>query len=678
MSSPVTFAVDAEGVGWIVFDDPASRANVFTPLVFAALDAAITALAAQPVRAVVVLSAKERFFAAGADLEWLAQLSDEGAATDFSRLGQRTFQRVADCRVPVICAVHGAAAGGGCELALACHWRICSDAPASRIGLPETRLGVIPAWGGGVRLPRLLGAEVALQHILKGQLLPAADALAAGLVDEVVPAADCRARARAAALRMAAQGVPSRPVHPVPGEAWFAALRKKTATRTRRRQPALLAVIDVVQEGAARENATAFEIEAGHFGQVAASSVGKNMLYAYCLGDAARKRTLLGWFDAGATALAPPQTIGVVGAGVMGSGIAQWCAARGHRVILNDSSQEALQRGLAVVRGLFDEAVNRGKLLPDAAHQAMSGLRSTTELADFAKCDLVIEAIVENLAAKQALFSELSRIVGPDTLLASNTSALPIEEIAGHVPNPARTLGLHFFNPVSRLPLVELIVGRHTSAAAAGQGLAFVKALGKSPAICRSSPGFLVTRVLFFYLNAACQLWERGVSTAAIDRALRAWGWPMGPMRLIDEVGVDVTDFIFGEMAHYFPERFQGAKICRQMLETGLKGRKNGASSGFYSYAGGKELSNPAMTQFAPEGGVSGGAGVRRPRQIHEYLMGVMIDEAKRCLAENVVKTSGEVDFALLSGAGFPAFRGGLLRYAQSIGAFADGQLGST
>jgi 3-hydroxyacyl-CoA dehydrogenase/enoyl-CoA hydratase/3-hydroxybutyryl-CoA epimerase len=659
MTTPVTHTVDADGIGWITFDDPAARANVLNPATFAALASALTVLESAPVRVVVVRSAKERIFIAGADLRWLTQLPDAAAAAAVSRDGQAVMQRLAGFKVPVVCAVHGAAAGGGFELALACHWRIASDASATQLGLPETSLGTIPGWGGCVRLPRLIGVQPALEHLLKGQLIPAAEARRAGMVDEVVPAAELAARARAAALRLAAEGVPARPAPAPPDAAWLDGLKLKTEAKTRGQNPALGRVIDVVAHGRSLPVAEALTVEAEIFGEVMTSAICRNLVHAFFLRDGAKKRTLAGWFAEAPATLPPIRKVGVVGAGVMGSGIAQWCAARGFAVVLHDSQPAALDRAQTVMAGLFAEAVKRGKLTESGAAAARARITWGADLAACADCDLVIEAVIENVATKQKLFSELAAVVRPDALLASNTSALPIEEIAGHVPNPARTLGIHFFNPVSRMPLVELILGRETAAASAGAALGLVKTLGKSPVICRSSPGFLVTRVLFFYLNEACRLWEEGVPTEALDTAMRDWGWPMGPMRLIDEVGVDVTDFIFGEMAHYFPERFQATAICARLLAAGLKGRKNGASSGFYAYADRKETVSPEMAKFAP-----GKTSAMDAATIAGRLMGVMLAEARRCLDEGVVKTPEDVDFALLSGAGFPAFRGGLMRWA--------------
>jgi 3-hydroxyacyl-CoA dehydrogenase/enoyl-CoA hydratase/3-hydroxybutyryl-CoA epimerase len=665
MNAPVTFSLDADGVGWILFDRPGSRANTFDPATQAALADALTALGNSGARAAVVTSAKERIFIAGADLHWLAALPDPDTAAAFARAGQALFQRLAALRIPVVCAIHGACAGGGYELALACHWRVAGDAPETRIGLPETGLGTIPGWGGCVRLPRLIGAANALDHILRASLLPAPAALAAGLVDEVVPPAELREHARAVALRLAANGPPARPAPPPPPPGHFEALRQATRAKLRSHQPAPLLVIDVVEQTAGLDITAALELEARAFGGVTSGEVCKNLVAVFFLRDTAKKRTLEGWFPTVPDATPPTRRVGVVGAGVMGSGIAQALAAAGCEVVLRDVRPEFVARGLGVVRGLFDDAVRRGKLSADEAATGLARIRTTPAWDGFDVCDLVIEAIIEDVAAKRALFTELAGIVRPDTLLASNTSALPIEEIAGHVPHPERILGLHFFNPVSRMPLIELVLAHTTSAGTAARALALTRMLGKSPIIARSSPGFLTTRVLFFYLGEAVRLWEQGVPVPVLDGALRDFGWPMGPLRLIDEVGVDVTDLIFHELTRYFPDRFPTTTACGQLLAAGLPGRKNGAGHGFYTYREGREAVNEAAPRPAAVGSTQA---AHDPVAIRDRLMRVMIDEAVRCLEEGVVRSADDVDFALLTGAGFPAFRGGLLRHARNIG----------
>lgn len=352
--------------------------------------------------------------------------------------------------------------------------------------------------------------------------------------------------------------------------------------------------------------------------------------------------------------------IGVVGAGVMGSGIAQWCAARGYDVVLCDAQTAALTRADDIIRGLFAKAVQRGKLDETAASAGLARINRSVELTALAGSDLVIEAIVEDVTAKRELFTELAGLVRPGAVLASNTSALPIEEIAGQVPNPERTLGLHFFNPVSRMRLVELVRGPATGTVVVEALRHWVVGLGKEPVLCRSSPGFVVTRVLFFYLNAACGLAGQGVPVATIDRAMRDWGWPMGPMRLIDEVGVDVTNFIFGEMAQYFPTRFVRTALCADLLTAGFRGRKTGAIAGFYTYAGNAVMPNPAVETLLTRGALKTN-GDMTDAEIAARLMQVMRAEARRCVDEGVVADAADVDRAMTLGAGYPTSRGSLL-----------------
>ncbi|HEY0946112.1 MAG TPA: 3-hydroxyacyl-CoA dehydrogenase NAD-binding domain-containing protein [Opitutaceae bacterium] len=687
MTAPVTYSVDAAGVGWIIFDHPTARANVFNAPTLAALDTAITELTARPtLKGIVVCGAKDRIFIAGADLADLSNLSDAAEAAAYSVRGQKLLSRLQEMRVPVVAAIHGACAGGGTELALACHWRIATDAAATRIGLPEVGIGTIPGWGGCARLPRLIGAAAAAEHILNAQLISAAEAQRAGLVDELVSERVLKDRAAATVLRFAREGLPARGTMPSPPLGYFTELRRATLAKTRGRLPAPIAAIDAIAEGEGKTLLDALCLEARYFGEVTAGPVCKNLIHVFRLKDRAKKLTLDPWFGrpnktgaadaarirsaAGAaegrrSQAAPPHRgpgrIGVVGAGVMGSGIAQWLAARGHEVVLRDTDAAALKRGESVVRDLFEEAVRRNKLTPDEAQSGLQRVRAVGDWDGFARCDTVIEAVVEDVAVKQALLVELESVVRPETLIASNTSALPIEELSARMQHPGRMLGIHFFNPVSRMPLVELVLGRRTERAAAEAALALVRGLGKTPVVCCSSPGFLVTRVLFFYLNEAVLLWERGVSTTAIDTALTDYGWPMGPLRLIDEIGVDVTAFITGEMARFFPGRFTPATLSGRMNAAGLKGRKNGASSGFYRYDGRKEQPNTAMAALAPGQSVA-----MEPDKIVQHLMERMVAEARLCLAEGVAQTPDDIDLALLLGAGFPAWRGGLMHGAAS------------
>ncbi len=662
---PVTHSVDSEGIAWIVFDDPSARANTFTPAVFSALQAVLAAIAkpadsgSTAVKAIVITSAKEKIFLAGADLKWLGALPDATVAEQAAREGQAAFEELARSRVPVVCAIHGACAGGGYELALACAWRIASREPETKIGLPEVRLGLIPGWGGCTRLTRLIGAGPATEFILKASLIPAPVALTAGLVDEVVPQADLKTRAKAVALRLASEGVPVRQSPPSPAEGFFAQQRE-TATLRWPGQPAVTAAIAAVETGAPLALAEALSVEAKLFGSVAAGAVAKNLIRFFQLKEKARKTSPNDWFSPkpADTALPPFRTIGIVGAGVMGSGIAHWCAAYGFGVIMCDSSRPAIERGVAVIRELFADGVRRGKVTHEDAHRMTGGIGITTSLEDFEFCDLVIEAVVEDANIKRKVFAELSAITDPTCALASTSAVTPIEELAASVAHPERVIGLHFCNLVSRMPLLEIALSPNTSRATAERALGLARGLAKIPVLVRSSPGGFLTRIVAFYLNEACALWEQGSTVEMIDQAMRQWGWPMGPMRLIDEIGIDTTDAMFAGMEHYFPERFTRTKLCEQMMAASLLGRKNGVSTGFYEYTPEGEKPNPAVAIFRPpvEEKAPGFA-----RIIQDRLNTVLVDEVKRALKEGVVKTPADAELALLLGAGFPVFQAGLL-----------------
>lgn len=659
----VSFSIDDARVAWIIFDDLGSRANILSSSTRADFARVLGEAHAAKPKAIVLLSAKDRVFIAGADLHELREIPSVKAASDFASEGQKLFELVASSSIPVVCAIHGACAGGGFELALACHWRIATDGPVTRLGLPETSLGTLPGWGGCVRLPRLVGPAMALDHILKAQMVSAKDALHAGFIDEICPPNELKLLARSAALKLAADGIPARSV--APADRPFPGFREKLRAQSHGTDLARSAVIHIIEATAGLPFPAAFEIEARAFGEVTAGETCKNLIDVFFLKEQARKRSLAAWFPRVPTDVPPIRKVGIVGAGVMGSGIAHWIAAHGLEVVIREVQSNLLERGRRTIDGLLEEAVKRGKMSAVQAADAVRRVSATTQWEGFADCDLVIEAIVEDLGAKRALFRELAGIVRPDAILASNTSALPIEEIASNIVRPERTLGLHFFNPVSRMPLLELVLGPATSAETAERALRFVRGLEKSPVICRSSPGFIVTRVLFFYLNEAVRRWESGESAESIDSAMRQFGWPMGPLRLIDEVGVDVTHAIFGEMAHYFPERFKATAACGRLLERGLRGRKNGSASGFYTYSGGREILNPNAE--AAHDGRQAAEPPGDPEAVSGPLMRIMADEAQRCLAEGVVKSPDDIDFALLSGAGFPAFRGGLMRHAKSL-----------
>ena len=653
---PVTHMVDAEGIGWISFGAPDDRANIFNVETCGALRVAITALAEQPLRAVIVQSNSKKIFVAGADVKELVQMTDSQRATQFARDGQAMLGALASLKVPVVCAIHGACAGGGFELALACHWRLASDAPVTMIGLAEVSFGLIPGWGGTARLARLIGVPAAVEHMHKAELVPAVDAYALGLVDELVGADELSARAKAAALRLAAEGLPRRPELSAPPADFFTQQRKLALARYRDR-PALLAVLDVVEKGLDLPLATALELEAALFGHEVTGKIAQNLLQVFLLKAAGRKATTDAWFPAGPAAEPgrPSRTIGIVGASDLGVRLMSECVLHGYGVIICDPSKDELARSVTTVRGFWAELVDAGQLTSEAAHKLTGAIGITTKLEDFDLCDLVIEAIPENMAAKQRLFTELAKFTRPDCVWATTTAIFPLEDLARSAP---QLLGLHFSLAPGQGSLVELALGQATTRAAADRALAFIKTLGKTPVLGRSSPGGFVLRPLFFYLQAAGQLWQQGVSTEAIDGAMQEWGWPQGPLQLIDEWGVAMVDRMMGQLSDYFPERLIVPTLGSRMMAAGLTGRPAG---GFYIYSDGVALPNPAMATFAPSRPVS-----REASAIVAQLNGVLLAEIQRMLAEGVLKTAAEADLAFLLGAAFPAFRGGPMR-AQSL-----------
>jgi 3-hydroxyacyl-CoA dehydrogenase / enoyl-CoA hydratase / 3-hydroxybutyryl-CoA epimerase len=369
-----------------------------------------------------------------------------------------------------------------------------------------------------------------------------------------------------------------------------------------------------------------------------------------------KRRWVDAWFPGSFAELhAPFVRVGVIGAGVMGSGIAQWLAARGFDVVLLDVDEQALNRACGIIAKLFDEAVRRGRTSEAEAETACAAIHSTTDWNALAKCDLIIEAIIEDLAAKQTLFAKLASLVPPTTILASNTSALPIDAISAGLPGPERMIGIHFFNPVSRMPLVEVSLGTQTSRTTADRIAAWTRAIGKRAVFCRSSPGFIVTRILFFYLNEAMRIWSTQPDTRAIDRAMLDFGMPMGPLRLIDEVGIDVTACIIDSMRGYYAGRFEPATAAARLVGASLKGRKSG--TGFYHYSSSGEVVNEEAVAIA---GAAPSGDPLTAEQIRDRLLDLMVREARCCIDEGVVKSAEDIDFAMLLGTGFPASRGGL------------------
>ncbi|MFL6541932.1 MAG: 3-hydroxyacyl-CoA dehydrogenase NAD-binding domain-containing protein [Chthoniobacterales bacterium] len=641
------------GVCVLTFDRPNSGANIFDPAAVNALSEQLDVIENDSsIKGVIVTSAKKSIFVAGADLATLLRQAQNGELRAFIAEGQRVFSRLAALKVPTCAAIHGASAGGGYEVALACDWRVASDSPATRIGLPETTLGLVPAWGGATRLPRLIGLEPASEVILKGKLYPAKEALELGMVDAVVP----QEQLFEAAQTQLANGKRTIP----PPQHIEVQVKEPRADGNHAPRRAL----DIMMHGLRTSIDESLRLELDAIVELGESEATQNLIRNFFLAEKYKK----------GASKAPAEKIGhaaVIGAGVMGSGIAQWLSSRGVTVILRDVTREFLDRGLANIDKTYGEAVKRGIMNEEKAKEGRARIIASTAHVEMRDVQVVIEAASEKIEIKKEIFRELAACA-PKAVLASNTSALSITELGNESGWPERVIGLHFFNPVSRMKLVEVVVGEQTSAETRDRALAFARQVGKLPVVVRDRPGFLVNRVLFPYLLDAAEMYELGGDAKQIDDAMVSWGMPMGPLRLIDEIGVDITIDIADTLEKAFGRRDRAAAVLHWLRDGKLLGRKTG--SGFYRYEGKAQTPNERLAEWRRalhgdmEGSDSKNSLPKDGAEIQQRLASLMVNEAARCIEEGVVASPEDADYGMLLGTGFAPYRGGPLRFAEHFG----------
>ena len=652
-AASVLLRTGEDGIAVVRFDRPGSSVNVLDTKTLNALVEILGELDGQSLRGVVFESAKPSVFIAGADLRELAGTQSRAELVD---LGQQTFARIAALKGVTVAAIHGACAGGGLELALACDYRVASPERATRIGLPEVNLGLIPAWGGSTRLPRLLGLPRALKVILRGELMPASKAMALGLIDGMAP----QERLLVLAGRFVAKGKPRgrnlRRLAWIPAwQAVSALARNSVLKKTRGHYPAALRAIDVAAKSVVRSVPQSLAAEKEVILRLANTEVSKNLIRVFFLQDRAKHLP--------APKAKSLRKTAVVGSGVMGSGIAQWFASRGMDVLLRDVDAGQLAQGLQRSEKLFSEARRRGLLSAAEAQAGMDRIIPAEVPVEMKRVDLVVEAALERMELKKEIFADLEERTRPETLLATNTSALSVTEISRGLRHPERVVGLHFFNPVHRMKLVEVVRAELASDVAVDTAVAFVQRIGKLPVVVRDRPGFLVNRILLPYLLEAVRLFEGGAEVRALDESMLDFGMPMGPLRLLDEVGLDVASDVAQTLCAAFPDRMQMPEIFPQVLKAEFKGRKSG--KGFYEYRKGRDASvNPVVLELRKrqdKGGLS-------REELRKRMVLLMINEAARCLEERIVGDPRDVDFAMIMGTGFAPFRGGPLRYADAVG----------
>ncbi len=660
-ASPVGFESDrihrqwlGDGTVVLTFDRPQSPANILDAATLGDLRLHLQRLGQQPfLHGLVLASTKPEIYIAGADLNALVRATPEELGSLVS-LGQEVFNTLADFPAPTVAALHGAALGGGLELALACDYRVASDAPCTRLGLPETALGIVPAWGGCTRLPRLVGLSRSLDLVLKGSPVTAARALQLGLVDAVVPREHLLAQARLCI----ASGKPAprasahwllRPL--ATARAWWACRRVRASTFGN--YPALPAAARLITRNLHLPRDAALAAERETVLALAQTDVAAHLLRLALLRERARK-----------VAPAPPLRHAlVVGAGVMGAGIAQWLAARGVWVQLRDVDTGRVAAGLGRAGSIFERSVRRGECTALEARDGMDRITPSTSETPLRGVDLVVEAVAESLAVKQEVLGRISRLAGPATILATNTSALSITAVADATVFPERVVGLHFFNPVHRMPLVEVARGRATNDATIARAAHWVRALGKVPVLVKDHPGFLVNRILMPYLLEAVWLCEQGASPEFVDRAMRQFGMPTGPLRLLDEVGVDVALHVADTLSAALGERLAVPEPLRRLAAAGDLGHKSGR--GIYVHRGDTAVPSPhAFPRRAPRAAPALTVGAVQSR-----LALLMINEAARCVEEGVARDADDADLAMVLGAGFAPFRGGPLRLLDAWGA---------
>ncbi|PYK61846.1 MAG: hypothetical protein DME21_07990 [Verrucomicrobia bacterium] len=656
-----------EQVCILTFDRPNSSANVFDRETLHELDDHLDFIAdSTELKGVVLTSAKNSIFIAGADLHALADASADDLAS-LIELGQTVFNRVASLNIPTAAAIHGACVGGGFELCLACDYRVASPDRATKIGLPETQLGILPAWGGSTRLPRLIGLPRSLDVILGGKTLAAKQALKYGMVDDLVPRERlvefaCRKiLTQRSELRRRRHGFK----HWATNNRLFAMalslrIESRLLKKTRGHYPAVFKALEVVTRGLSRPPAESLALEREAMLELARTEECHNLIRIFFMQERARKRSyILGPTPAVAK---PVDRTTVIGAGVMGAGIAQWLSSRGLPVILRDVNAEQVAKGMAGVAQLYHEGVKRHLFTKLEARAGLDRIFPSPAEAPVRNVDLIIEAAVEKMDLKKKIFQELGELAGPNTVLATNTSALSVSEIAASTKSPERVVGIHFFNPVHRMQLVEVVVARQASSETVQRAVRFVQQIGKLPVVVKDSPGFLVNRILMPYLIEAGHLFEAGASVEDIDEAMLDFGMPMGPLRLLDEVGVDVAHHVAGELEVKFSDRMQTPRVLAQMLKAGLLGRKS--ERGFYLYNSKTPEVNSGLSLFQEKNWAK-----NFPREeLQKRMVLLMVNEAARCLEEELVTEPSDVDFAMIMGTGFAPFRGGPLRHADSRG----------
>ena len=675
-------AVEPDGLGILFFDTPGEKVNKYSAGVMREFDALLDDLAKRTeIQALLFVSSKPDIFIAGADVNEIAQ-AQTSLVAEGVRFGQKVFGKIANLPYPTIAAIDGACLGGGCETTLAMDWRLASDSKKTQIGLPEIRLGILPAWGGCTRLPRVIGLANALDIILAGKSVDGKRAKRMGLVDEIVPQSTLLEEAKKFARGKV--GTPKRSNAASDGgplRARPATLQEKllesvgrgivlskakafVLKETKGHYPAPLTALETIRRGFGAPLAKALEEEVAGVTTLVGTPTMKSMVNLFFRMEEVKKETGV------AEGVSPRKVrrIGILGAGVMGGGIAQLAADKGYPARMKDIKPEPLAGGYAQAAKIWKEKLKKRRLTKGEFTAKMSLLSGTLDYAGFETCDVTIEAVLEKMAVKKAVLAEWEAVATPSAIFASNTSTLPITEIAAGALHPERVVGMHFFNPVHKMPLVEVIYGAKTDPEVTATIFDLAKKMGKTPVVVKDAPGFLVNRILGPYIGEAVRLLLEGLPIEEIDKVARAFGMPVGPMELLDDVGIDVATKAGETLAAAWPDRMPTDPAFGKLVSGGRLGRK--VKKGLYLYEGDRRT-GPDPSVYGEMGLAAPAPGRATAEEIVQRLVWPMINEAAFCLAEGIVASPAKLDLAMIFGTGFPPFRGGLCAYADSVGAAA-------
>ncbi|WP_338804876.1 fatty acid oxidation complex subunit alpha FadJ [Xenorhabdus griffiniae] len=659
------FSVRDDKVGIITIDVPGEKVNTLkAEFVEQFLIMFEKAQQVSGLKGLVIVSGKPDTFIAGADISMIANCQTQEEASALAEKGQKLFAQIANYSLPVVAAIHGACLGGGLELALACHARICSLDEKTRLGLPEVQLGLLPGSGGTQRLPRLIGVSAALDIILTGRQLKAKQALRLGVVDDAVPLdilldvavqyvkkGIVKRKPLAWSQRMLASAL-GRPL-------LFQMAHKKTREKTRGHYPAPEKIINVIRAGLEKGSEKGFQLEAKAFGELAMTQESEALRSLFFASTTLKNET------GSSEQPAEIRQVGILGGGLMGGGIANVTVTRGNLPArIKDINEKGINQALKYTWDLLSKRVKQRRLKSSERSRQMSLLTGTTDYSGFKQADIVVEAVFEDLVLKRKMVTEIEENTKPETIFASNTSSLPIHKIAEAATRPEQVIGLHYFSPVDKMPLVEVIPHEGTSEKTIATAVALAKKQGKTAIVVGDKAGFYVNRILTPYINEAGYCLLEGEPIEHIDNALLNFGFPVGPINLLDEVGIDVGTKIIPILVEELGSRFEAPEILSAILQDDRKGKKNGR--GFYLYTGRKkakevDASIYSLLKIKP-------AIKMLPADIAQRCVMLMLNEAVRCLDEGIIRSPRDGDIGAVFGIGFPPFLGGPFRYIDKLG----------